>query len=105
MTRVTFTGPVPCTVDAAPAARLLDVAQAAGAPLGGTCAGAMACATCPVIVDPVDFAQLPPASAEEEELLDLAPAATRTSRLACQIRCVPALAALTVRVPWRNNIG
>ena len=99
MTRVTFTGAVPATVDAAPDARLLDVAQAAGQPLEGTCAGDMACATCHVIVDAADFSRLPPASAEEEELLDLAPAATRHSRLACQIRLTAGLAALTVRVP------
>ena len=37
------------------------------------------------IVAAADFARLPPASAEEEDLLDLVPAATRTSRLACQI--------------------
>ncbi len=79
-------------------ARLLDVAQAAGMPLEGTCAGAMACATCPVIVAAAAFDRLPPASAEEEDLLDLAPAATRTSRLACQIRLTAALGALSVRI-------
>jgi ferredoxin len=80
-------------------ARLLDVAQAAGQSLEGTCDGDMACATCHVMIDPTDFARLPPASAEEEDLLDLAPAATRYSRLACQIRLSAALGALTVRVP------
>lgn len=80
-------------------ARLLDVAQAAGQPLEGTCDGDMACATCHVIVDPADFPRLPPAGAEEEELLDLAHAATRTSRLACQIRLTATLAGLTVHVP------
>lgn len=99
MTRVTFTGTQPCTVDAAPGARLLDVAQAAGQALEGTCDGDMACATCHVIVDAADFARLPPARAEEEELLDLAHDATRTSRLACQIRLDATLATLTVRVP------
>jgi ferredoxin-2, mitochondrial len=80
-------------------ARLLDVAQAAGMPLEGTCDGDMACATCHVVIDPVDFARLPPAREEEDDLLDLAYAATRTSRLACQIRLTAALAGLTVRVP------
>jgi ferredoxin len=79
--------------------RLLDVAQASGQPLEGTCNGDMACATCHVLVDPADFDRLPPASAEEEDLLDLAPAATRTSRLACQIRLTAELGSLTVRVP------
>ncbi|SEM43652.1 Ferredoxin [Sphingomonas gellani] len=80
-------------------ARLLDVAQAAGQPLEGTCDGDMACATCHVVIDAADFARLPPASEEEEDLLDLAPSATRTSRLACQVRLDAALGAITVRVP------
>ncbi|WP_174284621.1 2Fe-2S iron-sulfur cluster-binding protein [Sphingomonas bacterium] len=82
-----------------PGQRLLDVAQAAGQPLEGTCDGDMACATCHVIVDPADFARLPAASADEEDMLDLAPGATRTSRLACQIRLEPALDGLRVRIP------
>lgn len=80
-------------------ARLLDVAQAAGLPLEGTCDGDMACATCRVVIAPEDFPRLPRASEEEEELLDLAPDATRTSRLACQIRLTVALERLAVRLP------
>lgn len=82
-----------------PGDRLLDAAQAAGQPLEGTCDGDMACATCHIIVDAGDFARLPPAREEEEELLDLAYAATRTSRLACQIILDDTLDGLTVRVP------
>ncbi|MBB5715380.1 2Fe-2S iron-sulfur cluster-binding protein [Sphingomonas aerophila] len=80
-------------------ARLLDVAQAAGQPLEGTCDGDLACATCHVVVDAADFARLPAASAEEEDLLDLAPNATRTSRLACQVRLTAQVGAITVRIP------
>ena len=80
-------------------ARLLDVAQADGQPLEGTCEGDLACATCHVIVDPADFPRLPPASEDEEDMLDLASHATRTSRLACQIRLTAALDGLTVRMP------
>jgi len=79
--------------------RLLDVAQAAGQPLEGTCEGQMACSTCHVIVAPEDFDKLPPASEEEEDLLDLAAHVTRTSRLACQIRLDESLEMLTVRMP------
>lgn len=79
-------------------ARLLDLAQANGQPLEGTCDGDMACATCHVIVDAGDFDRLPPASEEEEELLDLAYNATRTSRLACQIRLTAVLDGIAVRV-------
>lgn len=100
MTRVTFIGrDTTRTVDAPDDARLLDVAQADGQPLEGTCDGDMACATCHVHVDPADFPRLPPASGDEEDLLDLAHNATRFSRLACQIRVTPDLATLTVRIP------
>ncbi|HUG46580.1 MAG TPA: 2Fe-2S iron-sulfur cluster-binding protein [Sphingomicrobium sp.] len=79
--------------------RLLDVAWAAGQPLEGACEGAMACSTCHVIVDKKDFAKLPPASDEEEDMLDFAAHATRTSRLACQIFLTEKLATLDVRIP------
>ena len=79
--------------------RLLDVAWDAKQPLEGACEGAMACSTCHVIVDKQDFERLPPASEEEEDLLDLAARVTRTSRLACQIWLTDELASLTVRMP------
>ena len=86
-------------VEGRPGERLLDAAQRAGQPLEGTCDGDMACATCHVLIEPADFAKLPPAVPEEEELLDLAYHATRYSRLACQIRLTEALDGLTVRLP------
>ncbi|HEY6047932.1 MAG TPA: 2Fe-2S iron-sulfur cluster-binding protein [Sphingomicrobium sp.] len=86
-------------VEAAPGQRLLDVAWAAREPLEGACEGVMACSTCHVIVDPEDFAKLPPASEEEEDLLDLAAHAGRTSRLACQIILTEEMKSLTVRIP------
>ena len=78
---------------------LLAAAQLADQPLEGTCEGDMACATCHVLIDPVDFARLPRASAAEEDMLDLAHATTRTSRLACQITLTAALDGMTVRIP------
>ncbi|WP_294339753.1 2Fe-2S iron-sulfur cluster-binding protein [uncultured Sphingomonas sp.] len=78
---------------------LLRVAQANGQPLEGTCEGQMACSTCHVIVAAEDFDRLPRASEEEEDMLDLAAGATRTSRLACQIELTPAIDGLSVRVP------
>src|SRR6476469_8927284 len=86
-------------VEAAPGQRLLDVAWAAREPLEGACEGVMACSTCHVIVDEADFERLPTASEEEEDLLDLAAHATRTSRLACQILLTDELEELTVRIP------
>ncbi len=94
-------------VDAAPGQRLLDVAWAAREPLEGACEGVMACSTCHVIVDAGDFDVLPEASEEEEDLLDLAAYATRTSRLACQIILTDEMRSLTVRIPpgARNWMG
>jgi ferredoxin len=86
-------------VAAAEGAILLEVAQNDGQPLEGTCEGQMSCSTCHVIVAPDDWSRLPRASEEEEDMLDLALGATRTSRLACQIVLTPELDGLTVRMP------
>ena len=86
-------------VSAAAGQRLLDVAWAAREPLEGACEGVMACSTCHVIVDKDDFERLPPASEEEEDLLDLASHTARTSRLACQIILTEEMERLTVRIP------
>ena len=59
----------------------------------------MACSTCHVIVAKEDFDSLPPASEEEDDLLDLAAHVTRTSRLACQIDLTDDLDTLTVQMP------
>jgi len=102
VTRVRFfkaDGTLDKEVDAAPGQRLLDVAWAERQPLEGACEGVMACSTCHVIVEAEDFAKLPPASEEEEDLLDLAAHATRTSRLACQILLTEDLDRLSVRIP------
>lgn len=101
MTRIVFIERDGTTreVKGEPGDRLLDLAQNAGEPLEGTCEGQMACSTCHVIVDAADFAKLPPATEEEEDMLDLAAGATRYSRLSCQIWLSDALDSLTVRIP------
>lgn len=105
MIRVTFIsadGERRQEVEAAAGSVLLDVAQAAGQPLEGACEGQMACSTCHVIVDAADFEKLPPASEDEEDMLDLAASATRTSRLSCQIVLDDKLDGLTVRIPGES---
>ena len=77
----------------------LDVLVVVGDELEGACEGVMACSTCHVIVDKSDFEKLPSASDEEEDLLDLAAHATRTSRLACQIILTDDMQTLDVRIP------
>ena len=102
MTKVRFLkvdGELDKEVQAPAGSVLLDVAQQAGQPLEGACEGQMACSTCHVIVDPKDFDHLPPASEEEDDLLDLAWGVMRTSRLACQIVLGEELDSLTVKMP------
>ena len=102
MTRVIFIsadGEHRQQVDAPAGSVLLDVAQANGQPLEGTCEGQMACSTCHVIVEAADFTKLDKASEDEEDMLDLAAAATRTSRLSCQIVLDERIETLTVRIP------
>jgi len=104
--RVTFIhadGKSRTDAEANPGDILLDVAQAHLMPLEGTCEGQMACSTCHVIVDRDDFDRLPPASEMEEDMLDLAAGARRTSRLACQIVLTDDLDGLTVHIPGESR--
>jgi len=89
--------------EGAEGASLLETGQAAGMPLEGTCEGQMACSTCHVIVDPEWFDRLDPASDDEEDMLDLAAAVERTSRLSCQITLAARLDGLTVRIPRESR--
>ncbi|WP_295446356.1 2Fe-2S iron-sulfur cluster-binding protein [Sphingorhabdus sp. EL138] len=82
---------------------LLDVAQAAGQPLEGACEGQMACSTCHVVIDKDWFDRLPRAVEDEEDMLDLASGARRTSRLSCQIILTPELDGLNVHVPAESR--
>lgn len=102
MTRVRFLRPdgtLDREVEAAPGSVLLEVAQDNGQPLEGTCGGQMSCSTCHVIVAPDDFDRLPPASEDEDDMLDLAAHVSRTSRLSCQIVLTSEMESLTVRIP------
>ncbi|MFQ3595225.1 MAG: 2Fe-2S iron-sulfur cluster-binding protein [Sphingomonadaceae bacterium] len=102
MIRVRFLnhdGRLAAETEAAPGGRLLEVAQALGLPLEGTCEGAMACSTCHVIVAPADFPRLPAPSVHEEDMLDFTPHVAPTSRLACQVLLEEALGSLEVRLP------
>lgn len=86
-------------VEAKAGDRLLDIAQADGQPLEGTCEGQMACSTCHVHIDPEDFGKLPPVQEMEDDMLDLAADVDRYSRLACQIWLSEELDCLTVKIP------
>jgi len=98
---ITFLDPAgkPVTATAEAGDNLLRVGQAAGLPLEGTCEGQMACSTCHVIVAAEWFDRLPPAAEEEEDMLDFAAGARRTSRLSCQIELTAGMDGLTVTIP------
>ncbi|MBV7259435.1 2Fe-2S iron-sulfur cluster-binding protein [Erythrobacter crassostreae] len=103
--KVTFVDPRGNAVEATGEAsdNLLRVGQASGLPLEGTCEGQMACSTCHVIVAAEWFDKLAEASEEEEDMLDFAAGARRTSRLSCQIDLTPVLDGLTVSIPSESN--
>jgi len=105
MIKVTFIGAEgeSQTVDAEAGQDLLSVAQAAGQPLEGTCEGQMACSTCHVIVDTQWFDKLPRAVEDEEDMLDLASGARRTSRLACQIMLTSETDGLVIQIPAESR--
>lgn len=88
---------------AEPGQSLLEIAQACGQPLEGTCEGQMACSTCHVIIDADWFDKLKTATEDEEDMLDLAAHVTRHSRLSCQIVLDDSLDGLTVRIPAESH--
>lgn len=91
------------TVEAKPGDNLLELAQNAGQPLEGTCEGQMACSTCHVVIDKAWFGTLPTPTEDEEDMLDLASGARRTSRLSCQIDLTEAHDGLIVHIPSESR--
>ncbi len=87
------------TVDAPNGISLLEVAHKNHIPLEGACEGSLACSTCHVIVDEAFYKQLPKATDDEEDMLDLAFGLTHTSRLGCQIMMHDSLNGLKVSLP------
>ena len=78
---------------------VLEVVHKNEIPLEGACEGSLACSTCHVIVDQSFYDQLPEATEDEEDMLDLAFGLTHTSRLGCQIIVSDALDGLRVTLP------
>jgi ferredoxin len=83
--------------------RLLELGQAAGMALEGTCEGQMACSTCHVVVAREWFAKLPRAHEDEEDMLDLAAGVRPTSRLSCQIVLAEELDGIEVAIPGESR--
>ncbi len=63
------------------------------------CGGACACGTCHVILDEQWFARTGQIAPNEQQMLEMTPEGTPTSRLACQIDVTEALDGLVVRLP------
>ena len=86
-------------VDAPLGLSVLEIAHRNHIDIEGACEGSLACSTCHVVVDPEWYELLPDATEDEEDMLDLAFALTKTSRLGCQIIISEELDGLTVRLP------
>lgn len=80
---------------------VMSAAVAAGvAGIIGECGGAMACATCHVIVDAAWWPKTGGRNATEESMLEFAASEMQPhSRLSCQIRMEAALDGLVVHLP------
>jgi 2Fe-2S ferredoxin len=77
---------------------ILDVLLAHGIPLEHACGGNCACTTCHVIVKAGGNA-LTPNEEDEDDMLDMAPGLTPTSRLGCQAVVVDPDAEITIVIP------
>jgi 2Fe-2S ferredoxin len=81
-----------------PGGSLMDTIRRAGLPIRAECGGAMACATCHVVVDDLCLSKTGKAGSEESDLLDMSDYREEGSRLSCQIRLSDALDGLKVRL-------
>lgn len=77
----------------------MSAAVAAGVEIEAACDGNCACSTCHVYISDKYFDKLPPASEEEEDMLDLALFLQPTSRLSCQIILTPDIEGLKFSRP------
>ncbi|XP_071799709.1 adrenodoxin-like protein 1, mitochondrial [Asterias amurensis] len=65
----------------------------------GACEASLACCTCHVVLPEEYYNKLPEIEEEEEDMLDLAPFLTATSRLSCQIILTKDLDGMEVKLP------
>jgi ferredoxin len=86
-------------VDAKVGESFLQVAHRHDINLEGACEGVCACSTCHLIFPHEIFDELPEASEDEEDMLDMAFGLTETSRLGCQIIVDKSMDGITVEMP------
>ncbi|CCG40624.1 MULTISPECIES: ferredoxin family 2Fe-2S iron-sulfur cluster binding protein [Magnetospirillum] len=101
MPKLTFINPdgSRTEVDAAEGLSVMEAAHRNHVDLEGACEGSLACSTCHVVVAKEWYDKIPPASEDEEDMLDLAFGLTATSRLGCQIIVTKEMDGLTVTLP------
>lgn len=89
------------TISVAPGQSLMKAAVDANVSgIEADCGGTLTCATCHVMLSPEWLAKLPPATADELDMLDFAASPVQAgSRLSCQIRLTPELDGLVVQLP------
>lgn len=101
MPKLTFINPdgSRTEVEAAEGLSVMEAAHRNHVDLEGACEGSLACSTCHVVVAKEWYDKIPPASEDEEDMLDLAFGLTATSRLGCQIIVTKEMEGLTVTLP------
>jgi ferredoxin, 2Fe-2S len=84
-----------------PGRSLMEAASEQGIEgIAADCGGLLTCATCHVMISAPWETQLPPASEDEQAMLDFtAVPRTPASRLSCQIQLTASLDGLTVELP------
>ncbi|CAN2534264.1 Dicamba+O-demethylase,+ferredoxin+component [Methylocapsa aurea] len=65
--------------------RLMEILRDYGMGMEGTCGGAVACASCHIVLDPEWVDKVAPPRDDEIDKLDELPFLHQTSRLSCQI--------------------
>lgn len=107
MPRVIYIQPdgIETAIDARAGTSVMQAAVTNGVPgIVAECGGAAACATCHVYVDDRWIDRLPPAEADENDMLDCTASERRpTSRLSCQIELSAELDGLIVHAPERQS--
>jgi 2Fe-2S ferredoxin len=78
---------------------ILEIAQSNDVDLDGNCGGALACATCHVIVGEDWISKIEKPLPEEEDLLDIVFGVTPNSRLSCQIIMSDELNGIDITIP------
>lgn len=78
---------------------VMEVATRSGVDIEAACEGALACATCHLVVDPAWYDKVGSPTEDEEDMLDMAFNVVETSRLSCQIEVKDELDGLIMHVP------